>query len=106
MAYPNDPGIDCLTAHSSEITVCNTPRTEAVATQHNDRERQIAAEHSADYLDVIPWLCTDSVCPAIVDGLPTHRDNFHIGENYVILLARAFGNALGLVPPGQQLTAT
>jgi hypothetical protein len=103
MAFPDEPGIDCLTAHENDITACSTPRAEAVQTAHNDRERQIAADHGAEYLDVIPWLCTDSVCPAVVGGLPTHRDAFHIGENYVLWLSTAFGNALDLVPQGQAL---
>lgn len=105
MAYPNKPGIDCLTANANDIIACTTPRSDAVSAHHNDRERAVAVDHGAEYLDVSPWLCTDTVCPAIVSGLPPHRDAFHIGENYVIWLSTAFGNALGLLPQGEVITA-
>jgi peptidoglycan/LPS O-acetylase OafA/YrhL len=100
MAYPAEPGIDCLTAHPDNVPACNTPREKAVYPEHNEMERRVATEHGAEYVDVIPWLCTDTVCPAVVGGLTTHRDAYHIAENYTVWLTLALGNATGLIPDG------
>jgi peptidoglycan/LPS O-acetylase OafA/YrhL len=97
MAYPAEPGIDCLTAHPGDVPACNTPLDEAVYRDHNAMERRVATEHGAEYVDVIPWLCTDSVCPAVVGGLATHRDAYHVAENYAVWLSQALGTATGLI---------
>ena len=98
MAYPNEKGIDCLTAHPDDVPACNTPRSDAVDAEHNDMEKQIALEHGADYVDVTRWYCTDTVCPAVVADLTTHRDALHTSENYVVWLSSALGEATGLTP--------
>ncbi len=100
MAYPAEPGIDCLTAHPGDVPACNTPLDEAVFQAHNAMEQRVAVEHGAEYVDVIPWLCTDSVCPAVVGGLTTHRDAYHVAENYTVWLSQALGTATGLIAAG------
>jgi peptidoglycan/LPS O-acetylase OafA/YrhL len=103
MAYPNDPGIDCLTANADDVTACDTPRSDAVDEEHNALEGQTAIAAGADYVDTIPWFCTDSVCPAVIGGLTVHRDNYHTGENYVVYLAQALAERTGLIPEGERL---
>jgi peptidoglycan/LPS O-acetylase OafA/YrhL len=101
MAYPEQPGIDCLTAHEDNVPACNTSREKALYADHNGRERQVAEQHGAAYLDVIPWFCTDTVCPAVVAGLTTHRDAYHVSENYAVWLAGVLGEAIGILPSRQ-----
>jgi hypothetical protein len=98
MPYPAEPGIDCLTAHSSDVPECNTPRDEAVDDEHQAMERRVAGENGAEYVDVIPWFCTDEVCPVVIGGLTTQRDGFHVAENYAVWLSEALGTAIGLLP--------
>jgi peptidoglycan/LPS O-acetylase OafA/YrhL len=100
MAYPDEPGIDCLTAHPGDVPACNTSLDEAVYREHNTMEQRVTVEHGAEYVDVIPWLCTDDVCPAVVGGLTTHRDAYHVAENYTVWLSRALGTATGLIVDG------
>jgi hypothetical protein len=95
MAYPDGPGLDCLTDNPNNVQVCNTPRDEGVLADHNAMEAQVAAEHGAEYVDVIPFFCTDVICPAVVGGLTTHRDEKHVSENYAVYLSRAIGEATG-----------
>jgi peptidoglycan/LPS O-acetylase OafA/YrhL len=105
MAYPVEPGIDCLTAHPDDIEECSAAVTDAVPAEMNAVEKQVAAANGADYIDVIPWFCTDSTCPAVVGGLTTHRDDFHINENYAVWLSNVLGQAIGLISPEHPLTA-
>jgi len=96
MAYPTEPGIDCLTEHKSDIQACGTTRDEAVLTSFNELERQTAEAHGAEYIDPIPWFCTATECPPVIGGLTVHRDGLHIGENYAVWLSVALGSALGV----------
>ena len=63
MAYPAEPGIDCLTAHDGHVPSCNTERGDAVYAEHNAREREVAEASGAKYVDTIPWFCTEFRLP-------------------------------------------
>ncbi len=97
MAYPDGPGLDCLTDNPNNVQACNSPRDEAVFADHNAMEAQVAVEHGAEFVDVIPFFCTDLTCPAVVGGLTTHRDAKHVSENYAVYLSRAIGEATGTI---------
>jgi hypothetical protein len=103
MAYPEEPGIDCMTAHADDVSACNTPVNEAVYAAHNAMEEQVTTRNGAEYVSVLPWLCTETVCPALVNNLPTHRDAYHIGENYVLWLSEVVARSVGMLPDGQSL---
>ncbi|MCA9858313.1 MAG: hypothetical protein KC438_01255 [Thermomicrobiales bacterium] len=98
MAYPAQPGIDCLTENEGNASACNTPVEEAVLIGHNQVERETAEAHGAEYVDIIPWFCTQETCPAVIGGLTVHRDALHINENYAIFLSSALAEATGLAP--------
>ncbi len=105
MAYPAEPGIDCLSANPDNVGACNTPRDEAVPVEMNLVEQQTAEANGAEFVDTIPWFCTDTTCPAVIGGLTTHRDNFHTAENYAVWLSNVLGQELGMIPRGKELTA-
>jgi hypothetical protein len=105
MAYPAEPGIDCLTAHPEDVQSCSTPRDEAVPDAMNMVERDVASDMGVGYVDVVPWFCTESTCPAVIGGLTVFRDNFHAAENYAVWLANVLGKAIGVIPAGRDLTA-
>jgi peptidoglycan/LPS O-acetylase OafA/YrhL len=98
MAYPVQPGIDCLSAHAHDVKACDTPRSKAVYADHNAMEARVAAAHGARYVDAVPWFCTADVCPAVIGGLTVHRDAYHVAENYAVWLSTALGTATGLLP--------
>lgn len=102
--YPDEPGIDCLTAHPNDIEACSTPVEDAVETTTIAAERQVAEAMDAGFVDVVPWFCTDSTCPAVIGGLTVHRDDFHIAENYAVWLSNVLGRAVGMVPKAAPLT--
>jgi hypothetical protein len=96
MAYPAEPGIDCLTEHEGDASACNTPVDQAVLAGHNQMEQETAEAHGVQYVDIIPWFCTQQICPAIIGGLTVHRDGLHINENYAVFLSTALAEATGL----------
>ena len=103
MAYPNEPGIDCLSAHPGDVPTCNTPRADAVPHDFNAVEQRVATQAGITYVDTIPWFCNETTCPAVVAGLTTHRDEMHVAENYAVWLSGVLGIATGLLPEGTQL---
>ena len=88
----------CLTENEGNASACNTPVEEAVLIGHNQVERETAEAHGAEYVDIIPWFCTQETCPAVIGGLTVHRDALHINENYAIFLSSALAEATGLAP--------
>lgn len=100
IAYPKTAGRDCLIDHPHDVAACNTPRTDAVFVQHNRMEQDVATQNGITYVDVIPWFCTDTTCPAVVGGLATHWDKYHVALNYALWLSAALGEATGLLKSG------
>lgn len=98
IAYSNEPGLDCLTKNPDNVDDCNVPREEAVLEEHNEMEARIAEEQGAEYVDVIPYFCTEDTCPAVIGNLTTRRDSLHVAENYALWLSEALGEATGLLP--------
>jgi hypothetical protein len=104
--YPTLEPADCLSAHANDFHSCDTPRSgsideygmaSGVLDDHNQREQQVAEQNGARYVNVIPWFCTPSVCPAVIGGLSVYRDYFHVSPNYAYWLSNALGTALGLL---------
>lgn len=98
MAYSNEPGIDCLTDHPTNPGACNTPYADAVHIEHNAVEARIAREHGATYVDIIPWFCTSTTCPAVIGNLTVRHEPLHVSENYAVWLSGALAEATGLQP--------
>jgi peptidoglycan/LPS O-acetylase OafA/YrhL len=86
MSQPSPP--DCLARHIHNVQACSTPRAVAMTAEHGDIERQVAADTSAQYLDVTPWLCS-SVCTAIVGDMVVYLNQDHITATYATYLTGA-----------------
>jgi hypothetical protein len=97
--YPSQGGIDCLTAHESDVMACSTPVSNAVYADHNAMEEDVAMAHGAEYVSTIPWFCTSETCPAVIGGLTTRRDAHHVAENYAYWLSVTLGVETGLLNP-------
>lgn len=96
-AYPSQSGIQCLEANANDVKKCGDPYDVAVHAEHNAMEKRVAEERGADYVDIIPWMCTDDFCPAVIGGLTVHRDRMHISENFAVWLSEVLGNETGMI---------
>jgi hypothetical protein len=103
MAYPSDPGIECLNEHPNDVPKCNTKPSDGIFVEHNANEKRIAEDNGATYVDVIPWLCTQDICPAVIGDLTVHRESFHVNEAYAVWLSQVLGEATGMIPQGASL---
>jgi hypothetical protein len=41
-------------------------------------QSQVARKYGAIYLDPVPWLCSETKCPPVIDGTVVYKDNSHI----------------------------
>ncbi|MGF9648074.1 acyltransferase family protein [Pseudarthrobacter oxydans] len=98
IAYSEKDPHDCVTSNSDDVRRCHTPRSYAVDTEHNEMEKRVAEAGGAAYVDVVPWLCGQYVCPAVVSGFATHADAQHISTNYALWLRRSLAEAAALLP--------
>jgi peptidoglycan/LPS O-acetylase OafA/YrhL len=92
---PGTPSpIDCLGKNLNNPSYCDMNYLNVVAT--NDRKsllNQIGLKYSIPIVDPIPWLCENSNCPSVLDGIPVYADATHISarisENLAPLLEQA-----------------
>jgi hypothetical protein len=59
-------------------------------------ERRTVEAAGGFFVNVEPWFCTATVCPAIVDNLLVFRDNSHITVPYATYLAPLVADELNL----------
>jgi hypothetical protein len=98
-AYPTQDAALCLSANADDLQQCETPRSAGTFETHNAAEAATAAAAGATYVPVTQWFCTDEVCPPVVGTTAVYRDAYHMTRQYALLLARAMGEAAGLLDP-------
>ena len=84
------PGInipDCLATHASDISTCNRPVSDAVEfPAARAMEREVAQQHDAFVLDVLPAFCTATTCLSVIGGRIVYFDDSHITASYALAL--------------------
>ena len=86
----------CVEANASDLLACATPTLNGILVAHQLTEQKVAAASGAAYVDVRPWLCTRTGCPAVVNGIITEFDDSHLTATYSRYLGHALGMALRL----------
>jgi len=77
---------NCVAAHESNVQACSVPATQAVLTTFHDAEVQASLTSDAQYVDVIPWLCS-TVCSPIVKNMFVYENTEHITTTYATYLS-------------------
>ena len=94
--YPTQDAGVCLAEHADAIEDCGVTPESGVYDEHNAAERATAESAGATYVSPLPWLCSDDLCPAVIDEHAVYRDSFHLNREFVLHTSRALGSALGL----------
>jgi hypothetical protein len=89
----------CLAAHESRVQACSTPVSQAITPWHDTAQSDAAQELGDSYVNVIPWLCTKSQCPAIIGNFEVYLNQTHITTTYANQLSGVLATAIGLLPP-------
>jgi hypothetical protein len=96
IGYSEQQPVDCLTSHESDVRACNTSRPYAEDVAHNKAEKATAHKNGAQYIYTVNWMCTRKICPAVIDGIPTHIDREHVTATLVLWLRGVFAQAAHL----------
>ena len=93
---PRPPGDvpGCLSAHLDDIERCAIPFAWAVPLLGFLSEQKVAVAAGGEYVDITPWLCTATQCPAIVGNLLVYRDDNHITTSYSRWLSEPISRVL------------
>ncbi|HEX3255596.1 MAG TPA: acyltransferase family protein [Gaiellaceae bacterium] len=74
-----EPMVDCL-ASGGDAGSCSAPATHRPGTSELDAYWRTLPGVKTISLDQL--ICPDGTCPAVVDGIPTHRDTNHLTVGY------------------------
>ncbi|MBT0994608.1 hypothetical protein KIN34_09945 [Cellulomonas sp. DKR-3] len=88
---------DCVGAHPDDPAQCDTPTDEALAASGQENIATAAEATGTPVIDLTPWLCSDEVCPAVVDGTLVMRDEHHVTAEYSRALAPVLEAAVDAV---------
>jgi SGNH domain (fused to AT3 domains) len=93
----NDSGgaTDCLAAHESNVQGCSEPVSEATYSPYNGADKEGAAIGGAQYIDVAPWMCSNT-CTAIVGHDLVYVDTGHLTGPMTLLMSGALETSLSI----------
>ncbi|MDB5243854.1 MAG: acyltransferase [Spirosoma sp.] len=72
---------DCVAQNSSKLSSCALPRGSVL---WGDGPEVLAAraDSSVTLMDLTPAVCTDDLCPVVIDGILVYRDSNHLTASY------------------------
>jgi peptidoglycan/LPS O-acetylase OafA/YrhL len=77
----------CLSAHTMDIRPCAVPQSTAFSGAMRTRERVVARETGAGFVDLTAAVCPADPCPAVVRGMIVLRDSHHLTATFARSLA-------------------
>ncbi len=69
---------DCLSAHVTSASACNSDRADVAPTSRHEVERAVTARYGGRFVDTTDWLCTATECPVILGDILLFRDADHL----------------------------
>lgn len=79
----------CVSGNMSNLLVCSTPRSVAIAANQSDEQAQdiLGPLPHLHYLDLNDYVCPGSRCPAVIGNVLVYRDKDHLTATYMRTLA-------------------
>jgi len=85
---------DCLSAHLDQTLECTEPRADMVDEAWVGRERTVASQSGAVFVDPTNWACPTDPCTPVVGRFLVYRDHHHLATPYVVALRGRLAAAL------------
>lgn len=87
----DESGPDCL--RRKNVRACSTSLTAATARIRNGDTEAAAREAGAEYVPVLPWLCTET-CTPVIGNVAVYRNRFQLTATYARMLNGVLEDAL------------
>ena len=94
----------CLARHQTDISRCANPRSKAESPDRVAHISDVAAQHSATYVNPVDWFCTTELCPGEIGGRIVYRDFNHISDQFARYRAPQIGEVIKLALAGPDAT--
>jgi hypothetical protein len=85
----------CLLRNPGQTSACDTPREIALGPEQDPLVEAVSTMPNSRVVDLTDWLCTPTVCPAVVGNVVVYRDN-HLTDSYVRTLTEPIIAQLGV----------
>jgi peptidoglycan/LPS O-acetylase OafA/YrhL len=78
--HPGNPtALDCLGKNLATPSICDMSISQTVdQIDRMDALTQVSAQNAIPLINPVPWLCFQSICPAVLDGIPAYVDGSHL----------------------------
>ena len=86
---------DCLGTRSATMASCARPVANTITRLNRDWQTAAAA-HGAKFIDPVPWLCANHLCPIVVGNVIVYRDTNHITRTFADTLQTELATRLDL----------
>ncbi len=86
----------CLQESTTDISACGDPAATAIDLPQQVHDQATVRAAGARFVDVVPWVCSGGICPAVIGGMVTTFDDSRFTATYSAYLTHALGTALGL----------
>lgn len=90
---------DCVAAHAAGPHACDLDRAVAM---HTDGAVDAARGAGVAVIDPVPWICGQSVCPAVVGNVLVWRDSNHISNTYMLTMRPELEHTLSALVPDER----
>ena len=87
---------DCVAAHMNDVRTCSSAQTDVVDRTYHASEEAAASDTQSTYVDVIPWLCTET-CTTIIGKTLVYSNTQHITATFARYMAGTLGEALARI---------
>lgn len=89
---------ECVAEHTNELSLCSTPRDEALSRRDETQPAAVASVTGAQLVDLTDWICPGSSCPAVIGGVIVFRDDSHMTATYSRSLSTQLAKSLPPLP--------
>ena len=94
---------DCLGENPSDVQKCSYRLTQGLIDPGiRTAVNQAAGGDGALLVDPIPWLCTATVCPAIIGNTVAYLDTNHVTKTFTVSVTPELSTALSAVMPARK----
>ena len=86
--YPKTDIPACISLHLADSTRCDSLRKFSTGTYEvSEMLRKIAKDHAADFVDPVPWMCDEVICPAVINNVIVYVDGSHMTDKMAVALS-------------------
>jgi len=95
-------GTACVEEHPTNLPICAGHIPDFYSPWRAAEQRAAAVAH-AQYIDTLPWFCSQGICPAVIGHYSVYFDRYHVTAPYARYLETVLGDALHLQPTTELL---